>query len=92
MNTEFKSKNADILYLDSPNNPTGFQFSKMEIKKLIKSFDGMIIIDEAQDMSIVYYELVCKILKDNILGSILSMFLILYHYMTIFPTLLKEKR
>lgn len=29
----------------------------------------MIIIDEAQDMSIVYYELVCKILKDNILKN-----------------------
>ena len=42
-----ESKNADILYLDSPNNPTGFQFSKIEIKKLIKSFEGMIIIDEA---------------------------------------------
>ena len=42
-----ESKNADILYLDSPNNPTGFQFSKTELQKLIKSFDGMIIIDEA---------------------------------------------
>jgi len=42
-----ESKNADILYLDSPNNPTGFQFSKIEIKRLIKSFDGLIIIDEA---------------------------------------------
>jgi len=40
-------KNADILYLDSPNNPTGFQFSKIELQKLIKSFDGLIIIDEA---------------------------------------------
>ena len=42
-----ESKNADILYLDSPNNPTGFQFSKTELQKLIKSFDGLIIIDEA---------------------------------------------
>ncbi|QLH03514.1 histidinol-phosphate transaminase [Nitrosopumilus cobalaminigenes] len=42
-----KSKNADILYLDSPNNPTGFQFSKNELQKLIKSFDGLVIIDEA---------------------------------------------
>ena len=42
-----ESKNADISYLDSPNNPTGFQFSKIEINKLIKSFEGMIIIDEA---------------------------------------------
>jgi Histidinol-phosphate/aromatic aminotransferase and cobyric acid decarboxylase len=42
-----ESKNADILYLDSPNNPTGFQFSKIDLQKLIKSFDGLIIIDEA---------------------------------------------
>jgi len=42
-----QSKNADILYLDSPNNPTGFQFSKNELQKLIKSFDGFVIIDEA---------------------------------------------
>ena len=42
-----KSKNADILYLDSPNNPTGFQFSKNELQKLVKSFNGLVIIDEA---------------------------------------------
>jgi len=42
-----QSKNADIIYLDSPNNPTGFQFSKNELQKLVKSFDGLIIIDEA---------------------------------------------
>jgi len=42
-----KSKNADILYLDSPNNPTGFQFSKKDLEKLIKRFNGLIIIDEA---------------------------------------------
>ncbi|HUT06494.1 MAG TPA: histidinol-phosphate transaminase [Nitrosopumilaceae archaeon] len=42
-----QSKNADILYLDSPNNPTGFQFSKIDLLKLIKSFDGLVIIDEA---------------------------------------------
>ncbi len=42
-----QSKNADILYLDSPNNPTGFQFSKNEVQKLIKSFNGLVIIDEA---------------------------------------------
>ncbi len=46
---EFKkqSKNANILYLDSPNNPTGFQFSKNELQQLVKSFDGLVIIDEA---------------------------------------------
>ncbi len=42
-----KSKSADILYLDSPNNPTGFQFSKNDLQKLIKKFDGLVIIDEA---------------------------------------------
>ncbi|MFB5631475.1 MAG: histidinol-phosphate transaminase [Nitrosopumilaceae archaeon] len=42
-----KSKNADLLYLDSPNNPTGFQFSKTDLEKLIKNFDGPVIIDEA---------------------------------------------
>jgi len=42
-----ESKNADILYLDSPNNPTGFQFSKGELQKLVKSFAGLVIIDEA---------------------------------------------
>ena len=42
-----QSKNADILYLDSPNNPTGFQFSKNELQKLIKSFNGLVIVDEA---------------------------------------------
>jgi len=42
-----KSKSVDILYLDSPNNPTGFQFSKNNIQKLIKSFNGLVIIDEA---------------------------------------------
>ena len=38
---------ADILYLDSPNNPTGFQFSRTEIQKIIRSFTGLIIVDEA---------------------------------------------
>ncbi len=42
-----QSKNADILYLDSPNNPTGFQFSKIQLRKIIKSFNGLVIIDEA---------------------------------------------
>lgn len=42
-----QSKDADILYLDSPNNPTGFQFPKNELQKLIKSFEGLVIIDEA---------------------------------------------
>jgi histidinol-phosphate aminotransferase len=42
-----KSKNASILYLDSPNNPTGFQFPKKDLQNLISKFDGLVIIDEA---------------------------------------------
>ena len=42
-----QSKNANILYLDSPNNPTGFQFSKNELQQFIRSFNGLVIIDEA---------------------------------------------
>lgn len=42
-----KSDQADILYLDSPNNPTGFQFERKQLEKLIKSFNGLVIIDEA---------------------------------------------
>ena len=42
-----KIKNADILYLDSPNNPTGFQFNKKELENLIHDFSGLVIIDEA---------------------------------------------
>lgn len=41
------SKKADILYLDSPNNPTGFQFPRKQLEQLIKSFNGLVIIDEA---------------------------------------------
>lgn len=42
-----QSDSADILYLDSPNNPTGFQFSKNELRRLVKSFNGLVIVDEA---------------------------------------------
>jgi len=41
------SKKAHILYLDSPNNPTGFQFQRKQLEKLIQSFTGLVIIDEA---------------------------------------------
>ena len=40
-------ENADILYIDSPNNPTGFQFSQNTLESLVSSFDGLVIVDEA---------------------------------------------
>ena len=42
-----KSDRADILYLDSPNNPTGFQFPRIKLQKLVSSFEGLVVIDEA---------------------------------------------
>lgn len=51
------SKKADILYLDMPNNPTGFQFLRKDLEKLIREFNGLVVIDEAyvefSDYSIV---------------------------------------
>ena len=51
------SKKASILYLDTPNNPTGFQFEKKDLERLIREFKGLVIIDEAyvefSDYSIV---------------------------------------
>lgn len=41
------SKKSSILYLDTPNNPTGFQFEKRDLEKLIREFKGLVIIDEA---------------------------------------------
>ncbi len=41
------SKKANILYLDTPNNPTGFQFQKKDLERLIREFKGLVIIDEA---------------------------------------------
>lgn len=41
------TKKANILYLDSPNNPTGFQFIKNQLEHLINEFEGLVIIDEA---------------------------------------------
>ncbi len=40
-------KKCQILYLDSPNNPTGFCFSKNQIESLVKKFGGLVIVDEA---------------------------------------------
>ncbi len=38
---------ARLLYLCSPNNPTGNQFKKDDIEALIEEFPGIVIVDEA---------------------------------------------
>ena len=61
------AKKAEILYLDSPNNPTGFQFTRNQLEQLINEFEGLVIIDEAYvefaDYSVV--DLAPK--KDNLI-------------------------
>lgn len=40
-------KNSKILFLCSPNNPTGNSFQQNEVEKLLKNFNGLVVIDEA---------------------------------------------
>jgi histidinol-phosphate aminotransferase len=40
-------QNSKILFLCSPNNPTGNSFSNEAVEKLLKEFNGIIVIDEA---------------------------------------------
>lgn len=42
-----KAAGVDMVYLDSPNNPTGHQIPKGGIRRLADSFAGPIILDEA---------------------------------------------
>ncbi|MBO0329958.1 histidinol-phosphate transaminase [[Muricauda] lutisoli] len=39
--------NSKLLFICSPNNPTGNSFKKEGIQKLLKSFKGLVVIDEA---------------------------------------------
>lgn len=41
------NKNTKIIFLCSPNNPTGNSFSEESIVTLLKSFDGLVLLDEA---------------------------------------------
>ena len=40
-------KNSKILFLCSPNNPTGNSFSEAKIKELLLKFKGLVLLDEA---------------------------------------------
>ena len=41
------SKKTKLLFLCSPNNPTGNSFSRNDLIDLIESFNGVVVIDEA---------------------------------------------
>lgn len=40
-------KNTKLLFLCSPNNPTGNAFSRGKVQELIENFNGLVVIDEA---------------------------------------------
>ncbi|WP_431134222.1 histidinol-phosphate transaminase [Psychroserpens mesophilus] len=50
-NLELISRSKDYrskaIFICSPNNPTGNQFSKGKIEKLLREFEGLVVIDEA---------------------------------------------
>lgn len=40
-------KNSKVIFLCSPNNPTGNLLNTTEVEKILKGFDGIVVIDEA---------------------------------------------
>ncbi|MDB5226781.1 MAG: hisC [Bacteroidota bacterium] len=42
-----KMNNVKIIFLCSPNNPTGNLFNDKDIEEILKSFNGLVLIDEA---------------------------------------------
>lgn len=40
-------KNTKVIFICSPNNPTGNAFDRQEIEKVLTSFKGIVVIDEA---------------------------------------------
>jgi histidinol-phosphate aminotransferase len=42
-----ESHGGKLLFLCSPNNPTGFSIPLAEIEKILKEFKGIVIVDEA---------------------------------------------
>ena len=44
---ERTDREIPLLFICSPNNPTGNQFKKGEIKKVLHEFNGVVVVDEA---------------------------------------------
>ena len=44
---KIKKYNPDLIFIPTPNNPTGNSFNQEDIKKIIKSSKGLVVIDEA---------------------------------------------
>ncbi|MGD2066567.1 MAG: histidinol-phosphate transaminase [Candidatus Bathyarchaeota archaeon] len=44
---EKADKSTKLLFVCSPNNPTGNQFREADIKRLLQEFNGVVVVDEA---------------------------------------------
>ena len=44
---EKADKDTRLLFVCSPNNPTGNQFRESDIKRLLQEFEGIVVVDEA---------------------------------------------
>ena len=44
---KIKKYNPDLIFIPTPNNPTGNSFNQEDIKKIIKESKGLVVIDEA---------------------------------------------
>ena len=44
---EVVNENSKIIFLCSPNNPSGNSFSDDKIQKIVENFEGLVVIDEA---------------------------------------------
>lgn len=42
-----KAKGCSMLFICSPNNPTGKSFPKSQILEVVRGFDGIVVVDEA---------------------------------------------
>ena len=54
-------QNTKIIWICSPNNPTGNSIHREEIEKVVETFEGLVVIDEAySDFSSVIHEPLCS--------------------------------
>lgn len=60
-------KHSKLMFLCSPNNPTGNSFSHAEILSLAHAFEGMLIVDEAYIDFSDKGSLLCEELPENII-------------------------
>jgi len=44
---EIVDENSKILFLCTPNNPSGNSFSKNKVQEIIENFNGLVVVDEA---------------------------------------------